>query len=350
MKLPSCPRTLIINTLRKHPDGLTLTSIAQLTGLHRHTATKYIYELKGAGIIIERDVGSAKLCHLKDGLKKSEEKKLIERLNGSGKKKERMKASGDAFFLKSSAGQVQLLSLFVLLFLVPATVIIAQNATINTTSEGNLVLDQFNISASESNENPQEIPIDDNQNLTDYKEQINITLPELLNETNETFSGENITEVTAALPSESTKENETILPDAGIFANETFENQMQDNPTEQETQNLTNETIAEPIAEPPVAEILEPVLEVRIVSPDRITRGEEFDISAVVKNSGNGEAKNVRIYWEIPSGFKIVSGETEESCGSIPPDSECARNLTISSSLLTDTGRSEFKILVKYEK
>ncbi|MEM5812216.1 MAG: hypothetical protein QW286_00720, partial [Candidatus Aenigmatarchaeota archaeon] len=129
MKLPSCPRTLIINVLRKHPDGLTLTSIAQLTGLHRHTATKYVYELKGAGIINERDVGSAKLCYLREGFSKTEEKKLVQRLNGKK---------------KSSVGQVQIITAFVFLFLVPATIIIAQNAT--NPIEGNLALEKTKIS------------------------------------------------------------------------------------------------------------------------------------------------------------------------------------------------------------
>ena len=177
MKLPSCPRTLIINILRKNPDGLTLTSIAELTGLHRHTATKYVYELKGAGIINERDVGSAKLCYLKEGFSKSEEKKVVGRLNG-GKR-----------WRKSSTGQVQLLSILVLLFLMPASIIIAQNATQNATMEGNLVLEQVNISNYD-------------QNLSDYQQQVNVTLPEFLNGTNGTFSEENVTESPKKLPAE----------------------------------------------------------------------------------------------------------------------------------------------------
>ena len=352
MKLPSCPRTLIINTLRKHPDGLTLTSIAELTGLHRHTATKYVYELKGAGIINERDVGSAKLCYLKEGFSKLEEKKVVSRLNGGKvwqqgmKANERKKASADAFRResafrrKSSTGQVQLLSIFFLLFLVPATVIIAQNATMNVTSEGNLVLEQINISEPVD----MQVPISMESN---FSETVNLTEKEISFELNETAVLENITETsnqTENLPAETiaSLENETILPDAGIFENET------DNITAQEPENWMNETIQEP--EPPLTEIPEPVLEARILSPDKITRGESFDISGVLKNSGNGEAKNVRLSWEIPSGFELVSGEIEKECGTLPPDSECTSNLTLSSSLSTETGRSELKVLVKYEE
>ena len=328
MKLPSCPRTLIINILRKNPDGLTLTSIAELTGLHRHTATKYVYELKGAGIINERDVGSAKLCYLKERLSKDEQKKVVNRLNGGKGWK------------KSSTGQVQIITLFLFLFLVPATVIIAQNATMNVTSEGNLVLEQINIS-----ENADiNVPISMESN---FSETVNVTQKEISFELNETAILENITETsnqTENMPAEmnASLKNETILPDAGIFENET------DNTTVQEPENRINETIQQ--SEPPVTEIPEPVLEARILSPDKITRGESFDISGVVKNSGNGEAKNVYLSWEIPSGFELVSGEIEKECGTLPPDSECLSNLIISSSLLTETGRSELKVLVKYEE
>jgi len=59
-------RNIIIETLRQHPEGLTISSIAELTGLHRHTSRKYINELTRVGEIIQRSVGVAKLCYLKE--------------------------------------------------------------------------------------------------------------------------------------------------------------------------------------------------------------------------------------------------------------------------------------------
>ncbi len=356
MKLPSCPRTLIINILRKNPDGLTLTSIAQLTGLHRHTATKYVYELKGAGVINERDVGSAKLCYLREGLSKSEEKKIVGRLNGNGNR--------NGGWKKSTAGQVQLLSLFILLFLIPATAIIAHN-TSQIMTAGELVLEDKNVSevaaetanpeATQSFEDgiPQEI------NITSAEEpaEQNEAPPEQLPAENQTIQ-ENPTETDVSVGMEENQtthenfSNETVLPDEGIFGNESFENQTQGNLTGQEQETPANETIQEPEppAEPPMAEVQEPVLEARIVSPDRITRGESFDISGIVGNSGTSEARNVRLTWEIPPGFELVSGETETLCMTLAPGSECSSNMTLSSSLSTEIGRSEFKILVNYEK
>ena len=56
--------------LSEHPEGLTFVDIAKQLGMHRHSATKYIYELKGSGIVLIRDLGTLKLCYLKDMIKK----------------------------------------------------------------------------------------------------------------------------------------------------------------------------------------------------------------------------------------------------------------------------------------
>ena len=58
------PIKSIIEALKLNPEGLTLLSLAEVTGLHRHTCTKYVHELIGAGIVYQRDVGAAKLCYL----------------------------------------------------------------------------------------------------------------------------------------------------------------------------------------------------------------------------------------------------------------------------------------------
>ena len=56
----------IVNVLRQHPEGLTTHDISQLIGTHRHTATRYLAELRGAGIVIHRPVGSAILHYLSE--------------------------------------------------------------------------------------------------------------------------------------------------------------------------------------------------------------------------------------------------------------------------------------------
>jgi ribosomal protein S24E len=55
----------IKKVLSKHPEGLPIIEIAKLVGMHRHTITKYIYQLVGSGEIYQREVGTARLCYLK---------------------------------------------------------------------------------------------------------------------------------------------------------------------------------------------------------------------------------------------------------------------------------------------
>lgn len=59
-------RERIIKLLKEHPEGLTTVEIARMLGSHRHTITKYIYQLIGEDLIHQRKVGSAKLCYLKE--------------------------------------------------------------------------------------------------------------------------------------------------------------------------------------------------------------------------------------------------------------------------------------------
>ena len=55
-----------LSILKTHPEGLTIRSLSEIIGVHRQTITKYVLELKGAGIIHRRRVGSATLHYLKD--------------------------------------------------------------------------------------------------------------------------------------------------------------------------------------------------------------------------------------------------------------------------------------------
>ncbi len=57
-------KSKIISILKDHPEGLTIKELSDLMKLHRQTVTKYIFELKGAGLIHRRPVGSATLHYL----------------------------------------------------------------------------------------------------------------------------------------------------------------------------------------------------------------------------------------------------------------------------------------------
>ena len=55
----------ILKYLEKNREGDTFTGIARAIGVHRHTATKYIYKLIGEGKIRIRNISTAKVCYLK---------------------------------------------------------------------------------------------------------------------------------------------------------------------------------------------------------------------------------------------------------------------------------------------
>ena len=69
--------------LSEHSEGLSITEISKLVGANRHTITKYIHELIGAGIIYQRDLGTIKLHYLasKLSMKKISLIGKLERLN-----------------------------------------------------------------------------------------------------------------------------------------------------------------------------------------------------------------------------------------------------------------------------
>ncbi len=75
------PRKVIMEILKQHPEGLTIQKIAKLSGMSRLTATKYIHELMGAGIVYQRKVGVAKLCYLKERyLQEVKQEEILEKL------------------------------------------------------------------------------------------------------------------------------------------------------------------------------------------------------------------------------------------------------------------------------
>jgi predicted transcriptional regulator len=63
-------REEIIRILETHPEGVTLQSLSDSIGVSRHTIIKYVFELKGSGILYRRRVGSATLHYLKSLLEK----------------------------------------------------------------------------------------------------------------------------------------------------------------------------------------------------------------------------------------------------------------------------------------
>jgi len=319
------PRELILEVLRKHPEGLTIVSIAKLSGLHRHTSTKYIHELIGANMIFQRKVGAAKLCYLSDKVsKKSEEEKMLKKLE--------KRRSPDRYRLKL------IISVVLLTFLLSETVILAYQ-NVSLLNETNLSkVSMFNTSpltaSAISNVSPQ------------ISEIVNQTFNESL------VSGENETS-SIDIPFENTS-NVTEDINVSDFINESLEVNINVSETpENESSNETvefNESIN--ISDIPeiIIEEVQDKFSINLDYSGKITRGESLTLRAIVENTDSVVAENVYLNWEFPEGFVIESGEMSKFCGDIEPSNYCISEILVKIDFSTVLGIRDIKIVVNYEE
>jgi len=58
----------IVRLLEKKRDGLTINEVAELLGINRITASKYLAILEAKGRLVVRPIGKAKLYYSKRGV------------------------------------------------------------------------------------------------------------------------------------------------------------------------------------------------------------------------------------------------------------------------------------------
>ncbi|MFH1473361.1 MAG: helix-turn-helix domain-containing protein [Candidatus Aenigmatarchaeota archaeon] len=335
------PRKIIIEALMKNPEGLTLLSLAEVTGLHRHTATKYVHELIGAGVVYQRSVGAAKLCYLKKKIEtETDEKRVLDMLRKKRKGSVQMKL---------------LIAVVVLSFLLSESVIIAyenssfiNNTNFSNTSPVTSSLNNsdlnINFNITENINSTQNSSVEPSTNETEFNNNGTVggTNGTSLNTTNETIEApiiENTTNVTE--PVNATEDiNQTI--DLNLTFNETFE--------ENETvfENIT-EIIESITSEIGNITSIEPILDVKLLYPQKIIRGESLDIRADLENSGY-LAKNVVLNWLLPAGFNMVSGNMSENCGDLDTGGSCYSEISVMTNLTTGIGLNEIRVVVDYEE
>ena len=319
------PKGAIIEALRKHPEGLTFKDIAELVGHHRHTVTKYVYELIGAQVIIERDIGAAKLCYLRENFRGGNDRRVNQPLGNFWK------------------GQAQLVALFMVLLLVPATIIVAQNAT-NSTA----VLEGMAVAFDAGSNGT----LDDNVSVP-------ISGPNGTTIDTSTGNGQNETDITEISELNGTSENFTIPDVTGPEENGTnitipeeelnfTEENLTLNETENETipveENITYENITtEENATPAEPDVL-----IEIINPEKITRGESFLLKAVVSNRG-AKAENVVIEWVLPDFFEITEGNKKEKIETFDANMTFSSEILVSSRIDASLGASEIMVRVSYE-
>jgi hypothetical protein len=241
-------------------------------------------------------------------------------------------------------GQVQILAAIVFLFLIPTTVIIAQNATNssntsleNLSLEGNLIapINTSDIANQSQEEQPPENQTSEtnttsSSDFVDEEPPLNQTLNE---------AAQNDTEPTNQTLNETLNET-TEAPESVL--NETI------NVTSPQNESLNqtlNETVEPPVIPPSSLSL--PSLAVSIQGPDRIIRGEDITFSAEITNGGNGTAFGVQGYWELPEGIDVQVRFFD--CPDLGPGESCSQEITIPTTLSTSSGIKEIKVKVRYD-
>ncbi len=267
-----------------------------------------------------------------------------------------------------SKGQVQLIALFLVLALVPTTLIVAQNATNSTTAEGMVTDANLTIPVvlnENVNESLPDAPQDDNQTVPEINTTLpeeNVTIPEenvtiteenqtadenvTVSEDNVTISGNTtVIEDNTTLPEENVttpeenvtipEENVTIPDDVNPEENVTL-------PEENATSEDANETVE--VSEYP------PSLSIEMDIPERLTRGgaETVLLSAIVLNSGS-EANGVIVEWILPEGFSVVSGDIIKDIGTLPENASFRSRITVSAGVITPRGVNEIRVKASYD-
>ena len=321
------PIKAIIEALKLNHEGLTLLSLAEVTGLHRHTCTKYIHELIGAGIVYQRDVGAAKLCYLSKEIEsKAEENRIAEELKKKRKGKYRLKL---------------LAAVVLATFLLSETVIIA---TQNTSLLNDTNFSNINTSPITSTTNISNLSNLLNISDTNYTENMSVEPPTVENLTGTV----DIVEITNGSSETLNSPENSTLNETNLTENSTDFNVTDTNSDENTTLNETDSTVNETSIEPPVIEpvLPEPNFDAKLVYPQKITRGNIIDIRADL--TSDSFARNVYLRWVLPQGMEIVSGNGIETCGDMD-SSACVSEISVR----TDSsaiGLSEIKVVVSYEK
>ena len=163
-------------------------------------------------------------------------------------------------------------------------------------------------------------------------------------------TGLNITQTeTPSLPATNEAvliENVTTQPIENVAQNVTQPVNKTENATTNETIPTEPSEII-PIEPVPMPTPENPILNVTIDYPAKITRGELVNVKANVTNTG-ADANNVVLTWQLPSGFEIISGKQETICGTLASGSSCISEISVSTSFSTKLGKNGIKVVVNY--
>ena len=219
---------------------------------------------------------------------------------------------------KSSTGQAPTLTAILFLVLIPSTVILAQNATL----EINLTGDVIDVAVQETLELPGESIIPPHGTPETFSEE---TITELLVNTTSANESSPANKHTKNTEEKNITDNETTLPQPDIVT-----------PTPEKKEKTD-------ISKPPR-------LIIEINAPEHATRGKNFSFTTTVSNVGEGSAHNVQLQIQLPDSFEITSGNDAIDCGTITSGSSCSTELLVSVPENVAIGKEAITAVVTYEQ
>jgi uncharacterized repeat protein (TIGR01451 family) len=314
-------KNLIIDVLKNHPEGLTISSIAKMSGLHRHTSRKYINELIVAGDVVQRFVGVAKLCYLN-----CEEKEVVN-------------TEKRGFFERFNLKLV--LSVVIATFLLSEVTILAyENNVLNETLTDNLSINTSPMTSSMilNDSNMSQIIETAIENASNGTVEANDSLVPVSNITTNT-SLLNETGINQTL------ENVSIENLTNSSSDDTISSMLNGSNISQIIDNISDEM--ENISLPLQNETALPGFDISLDYPQKITRGETFVVKVYVTNTGTIAVKNVSVSLQLSEGF--VFSASSSNCDILEPASSCISEITVMSTVSARLGPNDFKVVMNYE-
>ncbi len=232
---------------------------------------------------------------------------------------------------REKLGQVQILAIFLFLLLIPTTMIIAQNSSINQTNiTGDLInlpdlsTEIIEIVGNDTNTTINTTTETNQTNQTFPDPPLNVTIPDEWNQTvNETDTNE-------------TETNQTDINQTNSGFNETNETIEPTEPTGPE------------LVDPEPTEPTSPILDVGITAPDRVTWRDTVEISAYAINVGSVSVSNVEVGLILPDDFVMLTGSGSTYCEEVAPGTSCHTTVTATVPISSSLGLSEIRARVTY--
>ncbi len=89
----------------------------------------------------------------------------------------------------------------------------------------------------------------------------------------------------------------------------------------------------------------QPIIDIQLILPNKVTRGKEYEFRAIIDNTGSGKAKKLNADWVLPEGITLLKEEND--CSSLKRGEYCMSLAKVR--IEADTiGLKDVKVVVSY--